>query len=542
MEWPSRPHKDAPGGSVTADETERLRATIDQLTRERDAALASAEAKATFVAHISHELRTPMNGILGMTRLALDSQPTSEQRECLDVVLSSANALLTLINDLLDHAKIDSGKLEIEAIPFRLRDVVTDTVKALEVGASDRGLTLTADIDPAMPEMVVGDPTRFRQVLVNLVGNAIKFTETGGIEVRVVAPEPHELDMAHIAVTDTGIGIPSDRLEAIFEAFEQADRGTTRRFGGTGLGLSITARLIELMGGRIWVESEPGSGSTFRFTLPLPQAEIDLYREDTDTSGVQVLVVADSPLNRATIIEVLAEGEMHPRIADDVDEALRRLEKAVQQGEPYGLVVCDVQERGMETAERLVTAANGTPVVLLITSGQRGDAAVCRRLGIAAYLTGAPTAEDLTDTFTAVLAGEPTLITRHWLRERRRSLRILVADDSPTNRLLAIRLLEKEGHSVKGVDNGAEAVAAVSGGVFDVVLMDIHMPVLDGYDATSQIRAMPGARAGTPIIALTGSVDDSGRRKCIAAGMDRFIGKPFKVDELLGAIRDVTSS
>ncbi|MBT8214264.1 MAG: response regulator, partial [Acidimicrobiia bacterium] len=445
------------------------------------------------------------------------------------------------LNDLLDHAKIESGKLQIEHIPFRLRDVVNDTIKTLEVSAAASDLTLEAEVEPELPELVRGDPTRLRQVLINLIGNAIKFTEEGGVYVTIRAPEPHEMDLATIEVRDTGIGIPEDRLESIFEAFEQADSATTRNFGGTGLGLTITSHLIHLMGGRIWVESQFGSGSTFFFTVPLPQANVEVVRPAMSPVGAEVLVLTDSPLNRESIIDVLTSGDMQPRVVDTVEQALRQLTRAAVRHEPYSLVVCDIQKDGIGVASRLVEVAPESPIVLLTASGQRGDAARCRELGIPAYLTGTPTSQDLLETFAEVLTGPPTLITRHWLRERRRSLRILVADDSPTNRLLAIRLLEKQGHTVIGVENGADAVTALEREPYDIVLMDIHMPVLDGYSATGQIRAMPTRRSETPIVALTGSVNEEGRQKCLDSGMDRFVAKPFKVDELLDVIAELTA-
>ena len=526
-------------------EVTRLRRELKGMRRARDAAELSSGAKTRFVSHISHELRTPMNGILGMTRLALETELNREQREYLEVIQSSADSLLTLVNDLLDEAKIDAGQLELEAIPFRIEDTVRNTLRALEVIFDHKGLKLETTIGDEVPRTLVGDPTRLRQVLVNLVGNAAKFTDEGGTSVAVELHEQRAAEsLVQFSVTDTGIGIPDDRKAMIFDAFQQADNSTTRKYGGTGLGLSISKRLITLMGGTLDVDSEVGVGSTFHFTIPLgTRAERDYHPETEATElagGVAVLVLSDGPVNRDTLIEVITEGEMQPRIVEEPAKAIDALNRVRATGANYGLIILDLQSSGLETAWEIRRETSEIPIVLVTPSGQRGDAARCRDLDIGGYLTGPVLATDLKDTIQAVLGGSPELITRYWLREHRKSLRVLVADDSGTNRLLAARLLEKRGHLVIGVANGAEAVAAIEQREFDVVLMDVHMPEMDGYEATRQIRHLPGNRSSTPVIALTGSVNDEGRRKCLDAGMDRFIAKPFKVEDLLSAIEDLT--
>jgi CheY-like chemotaxis protein len=532
---------------VVLNEVEALRAEVAALRSDRDAAELRANAKTDFISHISHELRTPMNGILGMTRLALETELNHEQREYLEIVHASGESLLTLVNDLLDHAKIDAGRLTLEAIPFRLIDTVRDCTKGVGVLADHKGLSLEFEPEADLPEMVIGDPTRLRQVLLNLVGNAIKFTEAGRVSVAVSVAERTDA-IAHIKfeVSDTGIGIPPDRVGAIFEAFEQVDMTTTRRFGGTGLGLSISSQLVHMMGAKIEVESVHGVGSTFHFTVPfelrMPISPLMGDGFADLAGGLAVLVLSDSTINQDLLVEVLSSSSMHPRFTETTDKAFAALTQAKERGDKFGLVLLDIRDGGLEAAFEIRRECMGTPMILLTPSGQRGDAARCREIDIGGYLTGPLVASDLADTIQAVLAGSPDLITRYWLKEHRRSLAVLVADDSSTNRLLAARLLEKRGHQVVGVENGFEAVRALEQRDFDIVLMDVHMPLMDGYEASRQIRGLSGHRSLTPIVALTGSVNEEGRKRCLEAGMDRFIGKPFKVEDLLEIIDELTAA
>ncbi len=529
-----------------AREVDELRRRLAAATTERDAALQLAEARARWLAHVSHELRTPMNGILGMTRLALDSDLSHEQREHLDLVRRSADSLLTLINDTLDHAKISSGKLQLETIPFNLRDALQLALKTMEVGAADKGLALEFVADPAIPQRVVGDPGRLRQVVWNLVGNAIKFTDDGHVRVELRAtPAPAGRSGVAFAVADTGIGIPADRLASIFEPFQQAEASTTRRFGGTGLGLTICRQLVELMGGELAVASEVGSGTTFSFDLEFGEAADPLAAGTAghvDLADLRVLVVSDNPVNRDTLLEVLDGEALAGLVVDNAPEAATYLAKAAEAGRQFDVLIFDLQNHGLSVAAELLRrpAAVVAKALFITPSGQRGDAARCRNLGIGAYLTGVVTPEVLAAALRAVLDGADGLVTRHWLRERRRALRILLADDSATNRMLATRLLERRGHRVTAVADGAEAVAAFEGGDFDAVLLDVEMPVLDGVAAATRIRSLENGGKRTPVLALTGHVAPEDEERFKAAGMDGLVPKPFQPDDLFAALQRAT--
>jgi CheY-like chemotaxis protein len=521
-----------------------LEALVEALRSERDAARHANRAKDRFLAYVSHELRTPMNGVLGMTRLALGTNLNEEQREYLEVIWSSAESLLTLINDLLDHAKIESGNLVIESIPFNLREVVASTVRSLAPTALEKGITLEHRVDAELPNQLVGDPTRLRQVLLNLAGNAVKFTDAGGVTI-IVAPVAEEADETTIrfSVVDTGIGIPGDRLAMIFRAYEQADASTTRLFGGTGLGLSISQKIVELMHGRIWVESEVGAGSTFHFEITLGRVAESSQDPDTKRAHghIRILTVTDIASQRSSIAADLEPHEV--TVIDDIDSAGESLAAAREQKTPFHIVLLDLQDEGITIAERLMSQDGYSPdtrVILRLPSGQRGDAARCRELGIAGYLTGSVLPDELKETVVAVVANTPELITRHWLRERHRPLRILVADDSATNRLLALRLFEQRGHTVLQAKDGAEAVRIATTEDIDVILMDIHMPELDGISASRQIRKLPDARGEVPIVALTGTAGNEEKGNCLDAGMNGFVTKPYKVEDLFAIVADLT--